>query len=112
MNEEKKEKLERIIDELLDKSYICYSVKELGYKIAYDMIGEDTEDAPYLAYKLVKESITVYIHKVAILIDNMYYIFNLMWTRNSLIIRDYYIVEELDDTFEYIEDALEDEEDE
>lgn len=97
--------LENKIEKLKQDRYICYSVKELAYRI----MGEFVDNDFYIDYKLVKTNNNHYIHKVAFQFDNFYMVFDIVWSGNALIITDNQFVESLDVGFEDIECVIDDE---
>lgn len=96
------------INEILSKGYICYDVKELAYEIAskiYDCTDYHTDY--YIEYKNEGN-----IHRIAIFYLDLVFIFDLMWTRTSLSVENYTLLEleqynELEG-FEDIECVIED----
>ena len=102
------EKLQEKIEELENNRYVCYSVKELAYRIMDEFI-DDGQDY-FIDYKLVQDRKNHYTHKIAFMKDNFYMIFDIVWSSNALIIADNYIVDKLDDDFEDIESAIDDDE--
>lgn len=101
------------IGNLMSKRFICYSVKELAYKIAsdiYEALKVNNIDF-YIMYKLVKTKYG-YVHKIAFQYEDLYFIFHISWRGNALSIDDYEVVkEEVFETFkdwEDIEVAIED----
>ena len=123
-NEEKIKKQDEIIDSidnmfdaLCSTFYVCYSVKELAYKVAYDLLqehyGENTEIFPTIYCKRCKDK-----WKMAILFEeDIYLIFDIWWLtgmfgdcglkcgNGKMKIGDLR-------GYEYIEDYIEDEEEE
>ena len=101
------------IGNLMSKRFICYSVKELAYKIAsdiYEALKVNNIDF-YIMYKLVKTKYG-YVHKIAFQYEDLYFIFHISWRGSALSIDDYEVVkEEVFETFkdwEDIEVAIED----
>ena len=101
------------INEILSKGFVCYSVKELAYEIAnrvWEELKATDEEMGCIDYKLVGDT-----HKVAIGYKDLVFIFDLEWTRTSLSVEDYVVVNESKyktfKGYEDIEDALEDDED-
>ena len=101
------------ISNLMSKGFICYSVKELAYKIAsdiYEALKVNNIDF-YIMYKLVKTEYG-YVHKIAFQYEDLYFIFHISWRGSALSIDDYEVVkEEVFETFkdwEDIEVAIED----
>jgi len=113
---------EKIIDkwsELSKCSYVCYDVKELAYKVAYDI-------ADVLN---IKEDITIYYrfskdkHKIAILVGkdydskkDVYFRFDIWWETSwftgdtALLIGNANLTTKELKGYKYIEDCLEDDE--
>ena len=101
------------IGNLMSKRFICYSVKELAYKIAsdiYEALKVNNIDF-YIMYKLVKTKYG-YVHKIAFQYEDLYFIFHISWRGSALSIDDYEVVkEEVFESFkdwEDIEVAIED----
>lgn len=68
--------------ELQKNNYICYSVKELAYKVNYDLLdilGNNSMDV-YPLYKLYGDK-----HKIIFEIDNdIFFAFDIWWEKNFL----------------------------
>ena len=104
------------IDEMKRNSYICYSVKELAYKIVDEIYEElNYENDYYISYKLVERKFG-YIHRIAFGYKDLVFIFDIVWRGSALCIDDYEVVnEELFETYknwEDIEIAINDDEEE
>lgn len=72
------EKIKGVWASLCKDSYICYSVKELAYKIVYDLLNtlynDYTEEIP-IFYKFFKGN-----HKIIFEIEkNIYFQFDIYW---------------------------------
>ena len=104
------------IDDLMRKSYMCYSVKELAYKIASDVYEELKVDVDYyIMYKLTKWQ-NNYIHKIAFYLEDLVFIFDICWRGSALSVEDWCVVSEKEfetyKGYEDIECVLEDEDEE
>lgn len=102
------------IDDMKRKSYICYDVKELAYKIVDEIYSElHYENDYYISYKLVEKKYN-YVHKIAFGYKDLIFIFDIVWSGSVLRIEDYDVVsEEIFETYkdwEDIEIAINDEE--
>ena len=107
--------LEEKMTDWLNDRFICYSVKELAYEICdrvYNILN--VENADYnIGYKLIKFN-NMYYHRIAFYYKNLYFIFDLCWRSNALVIDKWFVVEDEDfeklKGYEDIECVLEDEE--
>lgn len=82
------------IDRIFDKSYWCYSIKELGYDIAnkiYKELNVDNENN-YILYKVTEDTpfnIKIKTHNIAFPYKDFYFVFDIRWTGNSLSVTDW-----------------------
>lgn len=83
------------IDRFFDKSYWCYSIKELSYDIAnkvYKELNSNNETDYILLYKITENTsfnIKIQTHNIAFPYEDFYFIFDIRWTGNSLSVTDW-----------------------
>lgn len=108
----KLEDLETDIDEMMEKSYWCYSIKELAYTICgriYEILNNDSADY-YIEYKFIKKN---GVHKISFGYKDLMFIFDIKWLGDSLSIVGWDLIN-IDDyeqqyqEFEDIDFAIED----
>ena len=102
--------------ELQEDFYICYSVKELAYKVAYDILNEyfgDYSGYMQIYYRFYKDK-----HKIIFYIkDNIYMAFDIYWVSgmfgdSGLKIGNGHITNKIKSVYRDIEDVLENEDNE
>ena len=110
--------LEISMNNWIDDSFICYSVKELAYEVCsriHNEINKDEVYDCYILYKLIRLN-GMYYHRIAFQYKDLYFIFDLCWRGNVLCIDDWDLISENDfeqlKGYEDIEYALEDKEEE
>ncbi len=113
---------EKIIDkwnELSKCSYVCYDVKELAYKVAYDIADVlNIKNDIIICYRFIKDK-----HKIAFLVGkdyeskkDVYFRFDIWWDTSwvtgdtALLIGNANLTTKELKEYEYIEDCLEDNE--
>lgn len=110
------EDLETDIDEMMTKSYWCYSVKELAYTICdkiYEILNNDNVDY-YIEYKFIEKN---KVHKISFGYKDLVFIFDIKWIGNSLSIVGWDLIngddyEQQYKGFEEIDCAIDDDEEE
>lgn len=109
--------IDNMFDALCSTFYVCYSVKELAYKVAYDLLqehyGENEEIYPEIICKKCKNK-----YKIGILFEeDIYLIFDIWWLTGmfgdfGLKCGNGKIKIGVPKGYEYIDDVLDDEDEE